>query len=64
VALQIEIDSSGNVSPESVKVIAGLNADLDQKAVDAVKQWKFKPGLKNGKAVAVPATIRVNFEYY
>ena len=34
---------------------------LDEKAIEAVKQWRFEPGMKNDKAVAVRATIEVNF---
>ena len=39
--------------PESVQVIKSLEKDVDQSAVDAVKQWRFDPGKKEGKAVAV-----------
>jgi TonB family protein len=34
---------------------------LDEKAVEAVKKWLFVPGKQNGKPVAVPATVEVNF---
>jgi TonB family protein len=34
---------------------------LDEKAVEAVEKWKFKPGFKDGKPVAVAATVEVNF---
>jgi protein TonB len=34
---------------------------LDEKAIDAVRQWKFRPGMKDGKAVTVQASIEVNF---
>jgi TonB family protein len=34
---------------------------LDEKAMEAVKQWKFKPGYKNGEPVSVAASIEVNF---
>jgi len=33
---------------------------LDENAIEAVK-WKFRPGYRNGKPVAVQATIVVNF---
>jgi TonB family protein len=35
---------------------------LDEKAIDAVKQWKFEPGTKDGKPVAVFATIEITFQ--
>jgi len=31
---------------------------------EAVKQWKFQPGIRKGKPVAVAATIEVNFRTY
>jgi protein TonB len=34
---------------------------LDEKAIDAVSQWKFKPGTKDGAPVTVIANIEVNF---
>ena len=38
-----------------------LGMGLDEKAIEAVNKWKFKPGLKNGQPVNVIATIEVNF---
>jgi len=35
---------------------------LDEKAIEAVEQWRFTPGMKDGKAVAVLATVEVNFK--
>jgi TonB family protein len=43
------------------KITQALGMGLDQKAIDAVTQWKFEPGKKNGEPVAVIATIQVNF---
>jgi TonB family protein len=34
---------------------------LDEMAIEAVRQWRFKPGQKNGKPVAVAATLEINF---
>jgi TonB family protein len=59
VVLQIVVDAKGNaVLP---KVIRSLGLGLDEKAVEAVLKWKFKPGFKDGKPVAVAATVEVNF---
>jgi len=53
------VDEKGN--PRELKVIRPLGLGLDQKAIEAVEKWKFKPGMKDGKPVAVQATIEVNF---
>jgi TonB family protein len=37
---------------------------LDEKAVEAVKQYKFKPGVFQGKAVPVGTTLEINFRIY
>ena len=59
VVLYIEVDPSGRaVNP---KVVRSLGLGLDEKALEAVRQWKFKPGYKDGKPVTVAATIEVNF---
>jgi TonB family protein len=40
------------------------HADLDEKAVEAVRRWKFDPAKKDGQAVAVQISIEVNFRLY
>jgi TonB family protein len=42
-------------------VIRSLGLGLDQKAIEAVQKWRFKPGQKDGKPVPVSANIEVNF---
>jgi len=59
VLLYIEVDSSGRAT--NIHVQRSLGLGLDEKAIEAVKQWKFKPGYKDGKPVTVAATIEVNF---
>ena len=59
VVLMVVVDEKGN--PRDLKVIRPLGLGLDQKAIEAVEKWKFRPGMKDGKAVAVQATIEVNF---
>lgn len=39
-------------------------ASLDEKAVDVVRQYRFKPGMYEGKAVPVAITIEVNFQIF
>ena len=45
----------------NIQVAKGLGLGLDQKAADAVQQWLFSPGMKDGSPVPVAATIEVNF---
>jgi len=59
VVLYVEVDPSGHaVNP---RVIRSLGLGLDEKAIEAVRKWKFRPGYKDGKPVTVAATIEVNF---
>lgn len=59
VIVEALIDRSGNVA--EVNVLKPLPFGLDRAAVDAVKQWKFKPATQNGKPVAVLFNLTVNF---
>jgi len=59
VLLYIEVSPDGRAT--NIKVARSLGLGLDEKAIEAVKQWKFKPGYKNGQPVTVAATIEVNF---
>ena len=59
VLLAIVVDENG--VPQEVKVVRSLGLGLDQKAIEAVQKWRFKPGHKDGKAVPVSANIEVNF---
>jgi bla regulator protein blaR1 len=56
------VDPEG--TPRRVQVVRHLGKGLDQKAVEAVRQYRFKPGILNGKAVAVEVNIEVNFRLY
>jgi len=59
VVLYVVVDEKGN--PRDLKVVRPLGLGLDEKAIEAVQKWRFKPGFLGGKAVAVAATIEVNF---
>jgi len=59
VVLEIVIDERGY--PTNFKIPNPLGLGLDEKAVEAVRQWRFRPGMKNGKPVAVVARVEVNF---
>jgi TonB family protein len=43
------------------KVVRELGLGLDQKAIEALEMWKFKPATRNGEPVAVELNIEVNF---
>jgi protein TonB len=59
VLLSIIVDSEGKA--RDIHVARSLGMGLDEKAIEAVAKWKFRPGMKGGQAVNVRATIEVNF---
>jgi periplasmic protein TonB len=50
--------------PNQVKVARTLGMGLDQKAIEAVRQWRFEPAKLNGNPVAVQINVEVNFRLY
>jgi outer membrane biosynthesis protein TonB len=50
--------------PQHVHTIRKLGMGLDEKALEAVRQYRFKPGMLNSEPVAVEITIEVNFHIY
>jgi TonB family protein len=60
VLVYLQVDEKG--LPTHVRVLRGLGHGLDEKAVEAVKQYKFKPGMENGHPVTVEMTVQVNFD--
>lgn len=59
VLLAIVVDEDGRT--RNVRVVRSLGMGLDEKAIEAVTKWKFRPGYKNGQAVPVMAQVEVNF---
>jgi TonB family protein len=61
VQLYVVVRADGRVG--DVKVARSLDSTfgLDQQAVNAAKAWIFKPGLKNGKPVAVQVILQLTF---
>jgi TonB family protein len=59
VLLQLIIDANGNT--RDIHVIRPLGLGLDEKAIEAVAKWRFRPALKGGRPVAVEAQVEVNF---
>ena len=50
--------------PRDVKVARSLGLGLDEKAIEAVNQWKFEAAQKDGKPVAVAINVEVTFRLY
>ena len=59
VLLNVEIGPDGLA--HNIRVQRGLGLGLDEKAMEAVQQWIFKPGTQGGQPVTVAATIEINF---
>jgi TonB family protein len=59
VLLALVIDQTGHA--KDIRVLKPLGLGLDEKAVEAVKTWRFKPGTKGDQPVAVAAQIEVTF---
>jgi len=59
VVLSVFVDSAGSV--REVRVVRSLGLGLDEKAVEAVRQWKFQPAMKAGRPVPSTTTIELPF---
>lgn len=57
----VEVQADGTTSPEHMMVAHGLGMGLDQKAIEAVNKWTFKPAQINGKPMAWVADVLVEF---
>jgi protein TonB len=62
VLVNLIVDQNGN--PQNVHVLRGVGMGLDEKAVAAVKQYRFKPAREAGKPVAVELNVEVNFQIF
>jgi TonB family protein len=59
VLLTIVVDQNG--VPRDIRVVRPLGLGLDEKAIEAVRKWRFRPGTKSGRPVAVQAQVEVSF---
>ena len=50
--------------PRDIRVARSLGMGLDEKAIEAVRRWRFEPAQKDGRAVAVQINVEVNFNLY
>lgn len=62
VSIQLIVDPQGN--PQNVHVVRRLGMGLDQKAIEAVEQYKFRPAMYQGHPVAVQMIIDVTFHLH
>jgi len=63
VILQVEVRPDGTVSPDHIAIIQGLGMGLDEKAIQAVNQWVFKPAYRDGKPMAAAMSVAVRVEF-
>src|SRR5450631_3655245 len=57
--LKLIVGADGN--PRNIRVTNPIGLGLDEKALEAVRTWKFQPALKDGKPVAVEIAVEVDF---
>ena len=50
--------------PTDIQVVGALGMGLDEKAIEAVRNWRFEPAMKDGHPVRVPIQIQVDFHLY
>jgi protein TonB len=60
VQLEAVIRRDGSVG--NIKVLRGVRGGLTEAAIDAVKQWRYQPGLQRGTPVDVYMNVKVSFE--
>ncbi len=58
-AIEVEIDVDG--APRNFRVLRQLGLGLDEKAVEAIRGWRFKPARRDGKKVAFRAVLEISF---
>jgi len=59
VILHIDVDTNGRA--RNIRVVRQLGLGLDEKAVEAVSEWRFKPAYLDGRPVVMTAVVEVNF---
>ncbi len=60
--LRLIVDAQG--VPQDIRVVRGLGFGLDARAIDAVRQWRFQPAMKDGRPVSVLISVEVGFHLY
>lgn len=62
VVLHLIVDEQGK--PQNIRIVHMIGLGLDDRAVEAVRKWRFQPAKRNGKPVAVAINVEVNFNLY
>lgn len=62
VLVYLQVDTDGH--PANLRVLRGIGYGLDEKAVEAVTLYKFKPAMLQGKPVPVEMNVEVNFQIF
>jgi TonB family protein len=61
--LSIVVEPDG--TPSNIRVSSSLGMGLDEKAIEAVKKWRFRPSMKDGHPVRYgPVEVDVDFHLY
>jgi protein TonB len=59
VIMRVIVTAEGR--PRDILILESLRRDLDMAAVDAMKQWQFKPATRNGQPIAVAVVVEMSF---
>ena len=62
IVLSLVVDVSG--MPTDLQIVRPLGLGLDEKAIEAVSTWKFRPAAKDGEPVATKIMVEVAFRLY
>ncbi len=62
VLLMVVVGADG--TPNHIRVQQSLGMGLDEKAIEAVSRWRFRPATFNGQPVATQIAVEVNFRLY
>jgi len=62
VVLYLIVSPDGH--PRDMRIIRSLGMGLDEKALEAVRTWRFEPAMKDGRPVSVQINVEVSFRLY
>lgn len=62
VLIWLVVDRDGHT--RDIRIQRSLGMGLDEKAIEAIRHWRFEPGRKDGVPVAVQVSVEVNFRLY